>query len=114
MDGMMAVAERLAEEFAGVPSSTVIRVLTDCVDDFPDDGAHFVEQAARARLMRAETALEEVDGGEDRHPAQLAASDPLWAEEAEMVALLVIAAHKSDVPLRQQEIDRILDVTPGA
>lgn len=113
MDDMMAVAERLAWEFAGVPSSTVIRVLTDCVDDFPNDGAHFVEQAARARLGRAETALGEVDAAEDQHPARLAGHDPLRAEEAEMVALLVIAAHKSDLPLQQHEIDLILDMTPG-
>lgn len=47
---MMAVAERLAAEFRDQPDSTVIRVLTDCVDEHPDADAAFIEQAARAGL----------------------------------------------------------------
>lgn len=47
---MMAVAERLAAEFRDQPDSTVIRVLTDCVDEHPDADAAFIEQEARARL----------------------------------------------------------------
>ena len=47
---MLEVAERLAAEFSDLPSSTVIGVLTDCLDDFPNSDAQFVEQATRARL----------------------------------------------------------------
>lgn len=46
------VAEKLAFEFPQTPSSTVIRVVTDCVAEFPDDGPLFIEHAARARLDR--------------------------------------------------------------
>jgi hypothetical protein len=45
-----AVAETLAAEFPGEPGTTVIRVVTDCVAEFPDDDPMFIEQAARARL----------------------------------------------------------------
>jgi hypothetical protein len=44
------VVEHLAEEFSHRPSTTVFRVVTDCVDDFPNSDSLFVEQAARARL----------------------------------------------------------------
>jgi len=46
----MAVAEQLAAEFAQLPNTVVIRVVTDCAAKFPSDDAHFIEQAARARL----------------------------------------------------------------
>lgn len=47
---MMEVAEGLAGEFRDQPDSTVVRVLTDCVDEHPDADAAFIEQAARAQL----------------------------------------------------------------
>jgi hypothetical protein len=47
---MMAVAERLAAQFDDQPSSTVIRGLSDCVDDHPEACAAFIAQAARVRV----------------------------------------------------------------
>ena len=47
---MTAVAEKLAAEFPDKPSSTVIRVVTDCVEEFPDADPMFLEEASRARL----------------------------------------------------------------
>lgn len=44
------VAEELAAEFGDMLPTTVVKVVTDCVDEFPNDEAHFIEQAARARL----------------------------------------------------------------
>jgi hypothetical protein len=48
--GMIAIAERLVDEFGEIPTSRVVRVVTDCVDEYPSDGSLFIEQAARARL----------------------------------------------------------------
>lgn len=47
---LVQVAEELAADFASLPPTTVVRVVTDCVDEFPNDEAHFIAQAARARL----------------------------------------------------------------
>lgn len=47
---LVAVAERLARDFDQLPSTTVVRVLTDRVDANSDADAMFVEQAARATL----------------------------------------------------------------
>lgn len=47
---LIGVAERLAREFAQLPNSTSVRVLTDSVDAKPDPDTMFIEQAARARL----------------------------------------------------------------
>jgi hypothetical protein len=46
----VAVAEKLAAEFAHQSGPTVLRAVTGCVGEFPDDDRMFVEQAARARL----------------------------------------------------------------
>ena len=43
-----AVAEKLACEFPRIPNSTVLRVVTDCVDKSRDSDAMFIEQASRA------------------------------------------------------------------
>lgn len=51
---MMAVAEKLAAEFPDEPDSTVIRVVTDCVEEFPDADPLFLEEASRARLSAPE------------------------------------------------------------
>ena len=56
---MLAVAEKLAAEFPNLPNETVVRVLTDCADEFPDADAKFVEDASRAQLSAH-------DGGEQR------------------------------------------------
>jgi hypothetical protein len=50
---LAAIAERLGEEFSDQPTTTVIRVFTDCVELFPNSDPMFVGQAARARLARA-------------------------------------------------------------
>jgi hypothetical protein len=47
---LVAVAETLAGEFDQLPSTTVVRVVTDSVAEYPDADHMFVEQAARARL----------------------------------------------------------------
>lgn len=47
---LAAVAEQLAAEFGDLQSRDVVRVVTECVDEFPEVGPHFVAQAARARL----------------------------------------------------------------
>jgi hypothetical protein len=47
---LAALAEQLAHDFRELQCSAVVRVLTDCADEFPHDGVHFIEQAARARL----------------------------------------------------------------
>lgn len=47
---MATVAERLAERFAHLPLSTVVRVLTDCVASHPQASASEVEQAAMKAL----------------------------------------------------------------
>ena len=47
---LAAVAEQLAYDFRELRYSSVVQVLTECVDQFPNDGVHFIEQAARARL----------------------------------------------------------------
>lgn len=51
---LVAVTEQLAEEFEHLPSATVVRVVTDCLEEFPNHEAHFIEQAARARLGKEE------------------------------------------------------------
>jgi hypothetical protein len=48
---MAQLAEGLAKEFTQVPATTVIQVLTDCLDEFPDASGLFIEQAARSRLQ---------------------------------------------------------------
>ena len=47
---LITVAERLAAEFPNQPETMVIRVLTDCAEEFPDAGPLFVEQESGARL----------------------------------------------------------------
>ena len=47
---LAAVAEKLAGEFPDQAPTTVIRVLADCAEEFPESDPMFVEQAARARL----------------------------------------------------------------
>lgn len=53
-----AVAERLAAQFPHHAGTTVVRVVCDCVEAFPDGGELFVEQAARS-LLTAEAMTRE-------------------------------------------------------
>lgn len=47
---LTAVAEKLAAEFPEQSGTTVLRVVTGCAGEFPNDDGMFVEQAARAQL----------------------------------------------------------------
>ena len=47
---LVAVAEKLAAEFPHHSGTTVLRIVTGCAEEFPDDDRMFVEQAARAHL----------------------------------------------------------------
>lgn len=47
---LMAVTELLAEEFGDLPSSTVARVVSDCLEEHSNHEPFFIEQAAGARL----------------------------------------------------------------
>ncbi len=59
---LAAVVEQLADEFQDIRGSAVFGVVTDCVDEFPGDGPHFIEQAARARLSLAREAGSHIGG----------------------------------------------------
>lgn len=54
---VVAVAEQLANEFADLPGRYVVSAVEHCRDDFPAGGSHFIEQAARARLVEAQHGL---------------------------------------------------------
>lgn len=54
---LAALAEQLAHDFRELQSSAVVRVLTECADEFPNDGVLFIEHAARARLSRLGAAM---------------------------------------------------------
>jgi len=47
---MVSGASKLAAEFPDQSSTTVLRVVSGCVEEFPDDDGMFVEEAARAHL----------------------------------------------------------------
>ncbi len=49
---LAALAEQLAHDFRELQCGAVVRVLTECADEFPNDGVLFIEHAARARLAR--------------------------------------------------------------
>jgi hypothetical protein len=49
---LAALAEQLAHDFRELQCSAVVRVLTDCADEYPNGGVLFIEHAARARLAR--------------------------------------------------------------
>ena len=57
---MVAVAECLACEFRGTEPTTVMQVVAECVEEFPEVDPLFIEQAARAHLA-------EIDGGLEGH-----------------------------------------------
>lgn len=44
------LAEQLTAEYSELPFTTVVRVVTDCAEEWPDADPHFLEQAATARL----------------------------------------------------------------
>ena len=107
---LAAVAETLAYEFGHLQGSAVVRVLTDCADDFPYDGPHFIEQAARARLSR----LEQPQAGWYSVPVRcsldVSLHDDDLADEVELTARLMVAANEVEHALAQEEVDAILGV----
>lgn len=49
---LLAVAEKLAQEFPDTPSAAVVEVVTQCEATNPETDPMFIEQAARARLTQ--------------------------------------------------------------
>ncbi|HET6651814.1 MAG TPA: hypothetical protein VFH10_04165 [Nocardioides sp.] len=47
-----AIAERLVEEFSGLPWHVVVDTVCDCAGECQEANPFFVEQAARATLVR--------------------------------------------------------------
>lgn len=108
---LAAVAEKLAYEFGELRNSAVISVLSACVDEYPYDGPHFIEQAARARLMR----LGRPQSGWPTIPARdsldVSLHDSELADELELTARLMVATNESEHALGQEEVDRILGLS---
>lgn len=110
--GFAAVAESLAYEFGSVRSSTVIRVLTECVEEFPNNGPHFIEQAARARLLGyAAPTLAPAWPSHAPDALDVSLHDNELAHEVELTAGLMVAANESSTRLAVEEIDLLLGVT---
>lgn len=107
------VAETLSHEFGDLRVDIVVRVLTACVDEYPDADALFIEQAARARLQ----ILAHPQGGV-RPPSQdaldVSLHDRELAAEVQLTVNLMVAVNESEQPLAAEDIDRILGVDKGA
>lgn len=59
MDNEMArVAERLADEFPGLPPVVVVQAVCGCLAECSSQSPFFVEQAARAQLCALRGTLE--------------------------------------------------------
>jgi hypothetical protein len=56
---LAGVAERLAVEFADLPSAVVIEAVCTCASECASAGPMFIEQAARANLCSAQSAYRE-------------------------------------------------------
>lgn len=109
--GFAAVAESLAYEFESVRSSTVIKVLTECVEEFPNNGPHFIEQAARARLLGyARPTLAPAWPSHSPDALDVSLHDNELAHEVELIAGLMVAANESSTRLAVEEIDLLLGV----
>ena len=52
------IAERLVQEFSGLPWSVVVDAVCDCAGACQDPNPFFVEQAARAALVRQRLPLD--------------------------------------------------------
>ena len=108
---LAGVAETLAYEFAHLHSNAVVRVLAGCVDEFPNGGPHFVEQAARARLSRLPGPQVPLQRVSERSSLDVSLHDDDLADEADLMVRLIIAANESDRTLAREDIDEILGVT---
>jgi hypothetical protein len=51
-DDIAGVAERLVEEFSDLPPIMVLEAVSRCSDEFGTYSPMFLEQAARARLLK--------------------------------------------------------------
>ena len=109
---LAGVAETLAYEFAHLHSTAVVRVLADCVDEFPRGGPHFVEQAARARLSRLPAPQVRLQRVSEQSSLDVSLHDQDLADEVDMMVRLIIAANESDRTLAQEDIDEILGLSP--
>lgn len=106
------VAETLVREFGGLRTDTVLRIMSECTDEFPYGGPHFIEQAARARLLRLRgQQCSPTRAGRDALDVSL--HDNELADEVELTVRLMVAANESDDPLGQQQVDAILGVPPA-
>ena len=108
---LAGVAETLAYEFAHLHSTAVVRVLVDCVDEFPNGGPHFVEQAARARLSRLPEPQVPWHRVSERSSLDVSLHDDDLADEVDLMVRLIVRANESDCTLAQEHIDEILGVT---
>jgi len=114
---LAGVAETLAYEFAHLQSAAVVRVLADCVDEFPCGGPYFVEEAARARLSCLQEQQTRSQRVSERCSLDVSLHDDDLADEVDLMVGLIVAANASDHALAQDEIDEILGVaahSPGA
>lgn len=107
---LAAVAEQLAQEFADLPGSTVVREVTASADQFPLDDDHFIAQAARARLT-AILALDHTTLAGHRDSLHVSLHDGELHEEVQLTVHLIIAANESDRPLSQAHVDELLGIT---
>lgn len=107
---LATVVETLAYEFGGLRIGTVVSVLSACVDEYPYDGPHFIEQAARARLSRLAQPRGRWSTMPGRDALDVSLHDSDLAAEVELTASLMVAANESSHELAREEVDRILGV----
>lgn len=107
-----SVAERLSRQFAEVRIDRVISVLTACAGEHPHADSFFIEQAARARLLRLVHPTGAGSGAAGEDALDVSLHDVELAVEVELTARLMVAANGSDDPLAMEDVDRILEV-PG-
>ena len=105
---LATVAEALACDFPQLRYRTVVRVLTECVEECPHGGPHFIEQAARARLSRIGLFGAPWPMTRPYDALDVSLHDNDLAAEVELTANLMVAANESDCRLTQCDIDRIL------
>jgi hypothetical protein len=109
---LATVVETLADEFGGIRISTVVSVLSACVDEFPYGGPHFIEQAARARLSLLAQPQRVCSAVPGRDALDVSLHDSDLAAEVELTASLMVAANESASSLAREDVDRILGVRP--
>jgi hypothetical protein len=109
---LAAVAETLAFEFDDLQCMSVVRVLTSCAEESPNDGQHFIEQAARAQLSLLRRTSAGMRSTPPPDALDVSLHDDELADEVELMTQLMIAANGVATRLPQGEIDRALGL-PG-